>query len=242
MHLEECFRSVFSQVYPSIEYIVVDGGSTDGSRDIIQQYSDKIARWISEPDKGIYDAINKGINLATGDVTGLLHSDDLFESTDTIAHIAEAFQNNSCDAVYGNLVYTSRHNPDQVLRFWKSKPFSKNLLRNGWMPPHPTLFVKSHWFNVKGAYRTDFRIAADYDLILRLFGTKEFSCVYLDEVITRMRTGGASNASIKNIFLKSKEDWIALRQNKAGGLLTLFLKNIRKIFQFVFKPKREDEG
>lgn len=232
-HLEECFASVFSQTYPHIEYIVVDGGSTDGTADIIRKYENKISRWISEPDKGIYDALNKGISMATGDVTGLLHSDDLFNSSETIGHIADAFEKTGCDAAYGNLEYVSRTNTQQVIRFWKSSPFDKSLLKKGWMPPHPTLFVKRKWYAEKGTFRTDFRISADYDLILRLFNDDLFKTFYIDEVITRMRTGGASNRSLKNIYLKSKEDYIALKQTKVGGIVTLFLKNAQKVLQFV---------
>jgi glycosyltransferase len=232
-HLEACFSSVFSQSYPNIEYIVVDGGSTDGSVDIIRKYEHKISQWISEPDRGIYDALNKGIAMASGDVIGFLHSDDLFNSSGTIQNIAETFEKTDCDATYGNLEYVSRNNPGQVIRFWKSSPFKFELLKTGWMPPHPTLFVKRKWYGEKGTFRTDFRISADYDLILRLFSDSRFKSSYIDQVITRMRTGGASNRSLKNIYVKSKEDYIALRQTKVGGFGTLFLKNAQKILQFV---------
>lgn len=232
-HLEACFSSVFSQSYPNIEYIVVDGASTDGSVDIIKKYDGKITRWVSEPDRGIYDALNKGIAMATGDVIGLLHSDDLFNSSGTIRQIAETFEKTGCDATYGNLEYVSRNNPGQVIRFWKSAPYKPSLLKTGWMPPHPTLFVKRKWYMEKGTFRTDFRISADYDLILRLFSDSRFKTCYIDQVITRMRTGGASNRSLKNIYLKSKEDYIALRQTKVGGFVTLFRKNAQKILQFV---------
>lgn len=234
-HLEECFASVFSQTYTNIEYIVVDGASTDGSVDIIKR-NPKISRWISEPDKGIYEALNKGIAMATGDVIGFLHSDDLFYSPDTLAHIAAVLESRNCDAVYGDLIYVSRENAERVLRYWKSNHFEAKLLKQGWMPPHPTLFVKQGWYKSKGVFRTDFRISADYDLILRLFSDKNFNAAYLPEVITRMRAGGASNKSLKNIYRKSKEDYIALRQNRVGGIFALIYKNAQKVFQFVKKP------
>ncbi|NJK97986.1 MAG: glycosyltransferase [Bacteroidales bacterium] len=241
-HLKDCIRSVINQSYPHIEYIIIDGGSTDGTLDVIKEFGPQISRWISEPDRGIYDALNKGISICTGDVVGILHSDDLFGSDDTLAHIARTFEKYSCDAVYGNLVYTPRHETNKVLRFWKSNTFDKGLLSRGWMPPHPTLFIKNEWFKEKGSYRTDFKIAADYDLILRFFGTARFKSVYIDEVVTRMRTGGASNKSFRNIYLKSKEDWIALRENRIGGLVTLFRKNFQKLTQFIKKPEPETKS
>jgi len=235
-HLQNCFESVFSQTYSDIEYIVVDGGSTDGTIDVIKKYSSKITTWISEPDRGIYDALNKGILMATGDVIGFLHSDDLLNSSETIAHIANSFEVTKADAAYGDLVYISKENPDKIIRYWKSSNFTPPLLRKGWMPPHPTLFVKSSWYKSKKGFRTDFRISADYDLILRLFSDRNFKTCYLSEVITRMRLGGASNRSVKNIYLKSKEDYIALKESKVGGFYTLFRKNFQKIIQFVVKP------
>jgi len=234
-HLEECFSSVFSQDYPHIEYIVIDGGSTDGSLDIIEKNKGKISKYISESDKGIYDALNKGISLATGNVIGFLHSDDLLNSTGTIQKIATTFETVDCDATYGDLVYVSRNNPGKVIRFWKSRPFRRIFLDYGWMPPHPTLFVKKEWMKRKGGFRTDFRISSDYDLILRLFGNPAFKSEYINEVITRMRTGGASNRSIRNIFIKRREDYIALRKNQVGGVLTLMMKNFRKVGQFFIK-------
>lgn len=232
-HLEECFASVFSQTYQNIEFIVVDGGSTDGTLDILKKYDQKISKWISEPDKGIYDALNKGIGMATGNIIGFLHSDDLFNGAETIAHISDIFQEKACEAVFGDLMYVSRDNADKVIRYWKSCPFNPKLLKQGWMPPHPTLFVKREWYQSKGTFRTDFRISADYDLILRLFSDRNFNATYLPEVITRMRVGGASNKSLKNIYRKSKEDYIALRENKVGGLIALFWKNAQKVLQFV---------
>jgi glycosyltransferase involved in cell wall biosynthesis len=236
-HIADCIRSVLGQAYPEVEHIVIDGGSTDGTVDIIRGYEKNITTWVSERDKGMYDALNKGILMATGDIIGLLHSDDLFHSSDTIAHIVNTFEGSNCDAVYGNLVYTQRDNPDKVIRYWRSKPFKQGMLWKGWMPPHPTLFVKKERYKNEGTFRTDFRIAADYDFMLRLFSYNDLVSSHLDEIVTRMRAGGASNRSLRNIWLKSKEDYIALRENHVGGFLTLFLKNMQKVFQFVRKEK-----
>lgn len=237
VHIGDCIRSVLGQSHPDVEYIIIDGGSTDGTLDIIRENKKNISSWISEKDKGMYDALNKGVRMATGDIIGVLHSDDLLHSVDTIAHIVGIFQGTGCDAVYGNLVYTQRNDPDKVIRYWRSKPFHPGMLWKGWMPPHPTLFVKKSWYEKVGVFRTDFKIAADYDFMLRLFSSKDLVSSHLDEIVTRMRSGGASNRSVKNIFLKSKEDYIALRENKIGGFITLFLKNVQKVFQFVKKEK-----
>jgi glycosyltransferase involved in cell wall biosynthesis len=236
-HIGDCIRSVLDQTYPEVEHIVVDGGSTDGTAEIIRENEKNIAIWVSEEDGGMYDALNKGIGMATGDIIGVLHSDDLFHSADTIAHIVGTFIKTNCDAVYGNLVYTQRNDPARVIRYWRSKPFKRGMLWKGWMPPHPTLFVRKKWYEKVGGFRSDFRIAADYDFMLRLFSCKYLVSSHLDEIVTRMRTGGASNRSLKNIYLKSKEDYIALKENHVGGFITLFLKNIQKVVQFVKKEK-----
>ena len=231
--ISNAIDSVLLQTYKDIEYIVVDGGSTDGTQEVIATYGDRIAKFISEPDKGIYDALNKGLSLATGNVAGILHSDDLFASTSTIEKIARIFEQSGCDAVYGDLLYVSKMDTSKIIRNWKSKPFNVINFRHGWMPAHPTLFMKRKVYDEFGFFDLHYRIAADYDLMLRTLGTGKLACKYLPEVITRMRVGGASNKSLKNIWLKSYEDWQALRKNKMGGLYTLFMKNVSKLKQFM---------
>lgn len=231
-NVSQCIESVISQTYPYIEHIVVDGGSKDGTKEIIQSY-EHISRWISEPDKGIYDALNKGFVMATGDVIGLLHSDDLFENEYVIEKIAHIFEQTCCDAVYGDLLYVSKEDTSKVIRYWKSNPFDVRKFKQGWMPAHPTLFMKKKVYDEFGLFDLQFRIASDYDLMLRTVGSGKLHCEYLPEVVTRMRVGGASNKSLKNIWKKSYEDLIALRKNKMGGFYTLFLKNASKIKQFI---------
>jgi glycosyltransferase len=233
--LGECIESVVFQTYPDIEYIVIDGNSTDGSKEVIKRHENKISRWISEPDKGMYDALNKGIGMATGEVIGILHSDDIFNSTSVITEITELFTKTGCDAVYGDLLYVAKDNPSKTIRYWKSMPFQPGLLRKGWMPPHPTFFVRKKCYETLGGFDTSFTVAADYELVLRFFSSGRLKCEYLPKVITKMRVGGKSNKSIRNIIRKSCDDYRSLRKNKVGGLWTLFLKNFSKVGQFLFR-------
>ena len=234
-YIAGALESVSSQSHTDIEHIVVDGGSTDGTKEIIQQHRDKISIYISEKDSGIYDALNKGIKLATGDVIGFLHSDDLFYSDKTIESIVDKFKECHTDSVFGDLIYVSASNTDKVIRYWKSKDFHRRKLFNGWMPPHPTFFVKRDIYEKYGNFDTDFRIAADYDLMMRMLGKYKISTVYLPEIITRMRVGGESNKSLKNIIKKSREDFKVIQKNKIGGIRTLIGKNLSKINQFIHK-------
>jgi len=233
--LKTTLDSVLGQTYGEIEYIVVDGVSSDGSLDIISQYRHHITTFISEPDKGLYDALNKGIGLASGDVVGFIHADDFYASEHVIASVAEAFEKTGADAVYGDLVYVHKDNTDKVIRYWKSSPFHPAKLKRGWMPPHPTFFVKRERYQKHGLFDTSFRIAADYDLMLRLLGQHRISAVYVPEVFVRMRLGGVSNRSLKNVLRKMKEDLRAMRKNEVGGFFTLFLKNTSKLGQFFLR-------
>lgn len=219
---------------PDIEYIVVDGASSDGTVDIICSYGDRITRFVSEPDRSIYDGLNKGVSLATGDVIAFLHSDDLYADIDVIAKVAAAFDLSGADAVYGDLIYTPKNDTNKVLRYWKSKPFDPKLLSQGWMPAHPTLFLKRSVYERYGEFDLGFKIAADYDFMLRVL-SKGIKTHYLPIVMYKMRVGGESNKSIKNIILKSKEDLRALKKNEIGGVGSLLIKNLSKIKQFIRK-------
>ncbi|HEY4785218.1 MAG TPA: glycosyltransferase family 2 protein [Bacteroidales bacterium] len=232
-NIKQCIESVRSQTYHNIEHIVIDGNSTDGTKEIISGHQNQISEWISEPDKSIYDALNKGINLATGDVIGFLHSDDLFDNDSIVEKIALTFTQTHCDAVYGDLLYVSKADPSKVIRYWKSSPFNVKKFRYGWMPAHPTLFMRKTIYDQYGLFDLQYKIAADYDLMLRTVGSGRLACEYLPEIITRMRVGGASNKSLKNIWRKSSEDLHAIRKNKTGGFYTLALKNLSKLGQFL---------
>ncbi len=230
--IKDCLLSVQSQTYNSIEHIVIDGGSTDDTLEIISKYKNKIDIFISEPDKGMYDALNKGLKIASGDIIGLLHSDDVFYNSKTIELIVNEFSKNNIDGIYGNLIYVNQNNPDKILRYWKSKDFLPKMIKQGWMPPHPTLFLKKYIIEKTGLFDLQFKIAADYDYMLRVLQTPEIKLKYIPDVITKMRSGGKSNKGIKNIILKSWNDYCILRKNNAGGLITLIRKNISKIGQF----------
>jgi glycosyltransferase len=235
--IQETIESVLSQNDCDIEYVVVDGQSNDGTLDIIKKNESRFngrMQWISEPDKGIYDALNKGIRLVTGDIIGFLHSDDVFASPSVINTIQEVFEKTNADVVYGDLIYVDKMNPEKVLRYWRSQPFSSSLLLRGWMPAHPTVFMKKEIYEQHGGFDLSFSISADYDFLLRVFQDNSLRSVYLPQVITKMRLGGTSNKTIRNIVIKSKEDYWALRKNgfsHAGWILAM--KNISKLTQFL---------
>ena len=231
----DAIESVLNQSCSGVETIIIDGGSTDGTKEILEQYRDRLSLFISEPDKGIYDALNKGIKYATGDVVGFLHADDLFEDTSVLSKVAEAFSDPSIDAVYGDLVYVNKAESDRVIRYWKSGEFSRDKLKHGWMPPHPTFYVRRSVYEMMGGFDTSFHIAADYDCMLRFLGRAGVKCAYIPEVMVKMRLGGASNRSLGNIIRKSREDYRALHNNSVGGLWTLLWKNLSKLPQFVKK-------
>ena len=232
--LPQTIDSLLSQSFKNIEYIVIDGNSTDGTKEILQSNSSNITKIISEKDSGIYDALNKGITLASGEIIGFLHADDTYASTDILDKIAAAFsQSPSIWAVYGDLQFVSQENTSKVIRSWKSKPFKPNLLARGWMPAHPTLFFRKEVYEKYGHFNTNYRIAADYDFILRVFSQPGFSATYIPEVFINMRMGGASTGSLKNLLLKSKEDYLILRRNKIGNVFTLILKIFSKVSQFL---------
>ena len=233
--IAEAMESVLSQTYPDIEYIIIDGGSSDNTVDIIKTYQDRLGAFISEPDNGIYDGLNKGINLATGDVIGFLHSDDLYQDNTVIEKVVQAFINNATDSVYGDLTYVNKIDPSKIIRFWQSGKFTLTKLNYGWMPPHPTFFVKCSIYQQYGVFDTSFKIAADYDLMLRFLGKVKISTFYIPSVLIKMRVGGASNKSLKNVIRKSTEDLRAMRNNQIGGWISLVVKNLSKLGQFVKK-------
>jgi glycosyltransferase len=195
---------------------------------------------ISEPDRGIYDALNKGINCATGEVVGFLHADDVYAHPDVLRWVAEVFADPSVDAVYGDLEYVRQDDLNQVVRYWQAGPFTPQRLAWGWMPPHPTLYVRREWYARLGGFDTRYRIAADYHCILRLFSQPGFKAVYVPRVLVKMRVGGASNRSLGNIIRKSREDFDALRRTRVGalgGLGALAWKNLCKLTQFAHARK-----
>lgn len=229
----QAIASVRTQTHPPVEHVIQDGGSTDGTLEAISAAGHPGLHLVSEPDDGIYDAINRGIARATGEVIGLVHSDDFLAAPDILSRVADAFGDPAVDAVYGNLDYISASDEKRIVRRWRSEPFDPRLLARGWMPPHPTLFLRREVFDRHGVYDTSFSISADYDAILRWFGSPGFRAVHIPEVFVKMRLGGESNRSLGRIARKSAEDLRALHLNGVGGLPTLAMKNLRKIGQFL---------
>ena len=232
--IKDTIESVRSQTYDDIEYIIIDGGSTDGTIEIVKEYENYVDVFISEPDEGIYDAMNKGIALASGDVIGFLHSDDEYYTSSVIEKIAQEFKKGSLDGIYADLIYVNSKN--RVIRYWRSTEFKPNMLKKGWMPPHPTLFLKKQIYEKYGMFDVRYKIAADYDFILRIF-KQNLHIYYLPTIIYKMRLGGVSNKSIGNILKKTAEDYQIIKKNGIGGLGTLMYKNFSKIGQFSLGKK-----
>ena len=229
----DAITSIKAQIYTNIEHIVVDGASTDGTVEILRPLTGDKMLLISEPDKGIYDAINKGICISSGEVIGLLHSDDFFVDSWVLSDVAKVFEDKSVSAVFGDLEYVSIDNKNHVVRYWKAGEFKKSKLKFGWMPPHPALFLRRNVFEESGFYDVNLHISADYDAILRYFQNPSLISVYIPRVLVRMRLGGQSNQSFKRVATKMKEDYGSIVRNGIGGIWVLIFKNLRKINQFI---------
>ena len=231
--LAACLDSVTSQTWDAKEHIIIDGASTDGTLALLGQRRSHFSAFVSEPDRGIYDALNKGIAIARGDVIGFLHSDDVFANNGILAAVAKAFLDSNVVAVYGDLVYVASEDTKRVIRYWRSGDFVPESLHRGWMPPHPTLYLRRSLYEKLGNFDLSYKIAADYDFMLRLLSQIPKGISYLPQVLVKMRTGGASNRSIRQIWNKSREDYRALQANRIGGFRTLARKNFSKLHQFV---------
>jgi glycosyltransferase len=225
-----CLESVANQSYKNIEHIVIVGGSNEKIPEIVKSFP-SVTKFISEPDKGIYNALNKGIEISTGDVIGFLHSDDVFSSSSIIHKIADLFSNN-IHGVYGDLIFTSSKNQHKIVRTWISKSFNSKNIKYGWMPPHTTLFLRKEIYEKYGKFDISFKIAGDYDFMINIMKSNQINLQYLPEIITKMRMGGASTGSLKGILTKSKEDIRALKNNGFKfPFLILLAKNLRKLPQ-----------
>ena len=232
--IEDTIQSVLSQNYPDIEYIIVDGASTDSTLNIIDKYSNKITTVISESDNGIYDAMNKGVKASTGDVVGILNSDDIYANENIISLVVKNIKDT--DATYGNLDYVESDDVSKVTRRWCSKVYSEGMFLKGWMPPHPTFFVRKSIYNKLGLYSLELKSAADYELMLRFIHKHKIKLAFIDEVLVKMRIGGESNSSFKNRLRANKEDRKAWKMNNLKpNLFTLVRKPLSKISQFIKK-------
>ncbi len=229
--IEDCMKSIHFQTYPHIEHIIIDGGSTDGTLNIIEKYRDKIAKLVSEPDRGIYDAMNKGINLATGDIIGILNSDDVFADKNTVSRAVSAIVDQNVDSCYADIIFVDRADTSKVVRTWQSGPYEKKKFRAGWMPPHPTFFVRRSVYDKYGLLNLDFPLAADYELMLRFLYKREISTAYIPKVLVKMRAGGTSRPgmyTIKSVI----ENYRAWKVNGLPYPVTVLQKPFAKISQF----------
>ena len=231
--IEDTIHSVLKQTYSNIEYIIIDGDSSDGTLDIVRKHDDRIATVVSEKDKGIYDAMNKGIEQATGDVIGILNSDDFYASPTIIEQVVDAFHKTGCDALYGDLVYVNQNQVEKVARYWKAGAYKPGAFKRGWMPPHPTFFVRADKYRELGGYNLELKSAADYELMLRFIHKHEIEVAYLPEVMIKMRVGGQSNQSLMNRLKANREDKKAWDINGLKPApYTFIAKPVSKISQF----------
>lgn len=236
--LTRAIQSVCRQTYKDIEHIIVDGESADATLSIIKEFASQYPqiKYISEQDYGIYDAINKGISMATGDIIGILNSDDELADNSVLEHIVQTMEDTQADILYGDLVYCKyealKHNPPTIVRYWKSQAFDPKSLKRGWMPAHPTIYCRKRVFDTVGLYRTDYRISADYEFILRAFSCKELKKTYLNQILVKMEVGGISNRNLCSICLKTKEDIRVMHEHKMNIVIGILGKNLSKLNQF----------
>ena len=232
-YLSDCINSLKRQNFKDIEYIVIDGKSTDRTLEIIRQNEDHIDYWISEADHGMYDAINKGISRATGDIIGILNSDDMFASADAVRSIVDCFESTGTDSVYGDLVYVDPQNTQKILRYWKGGDYKRSRFRYGWMPAHPTFYMKRDLIKKYGLYENHYYTAADYEFMARYLFLHKVSAHYLDSMLVKMRSGGISNVTFKSRFRANRRDFLAMKKNKIPfSFLVSVLKPLIKIPQF----------
>ena len=234
----DTLRSVNAQTHPDVEHIVVDGGSSDATLAIVREQGRRIATVVSEPDRGIYDAMNKGLRLATGDVVGLINSDDFLAGPVVLAVVAAAFADPAVDAVYGDLCYVARNEPSRIVRYWRSSAFRPGLFARGWAPPHPTLYVRRALYERFGGFDLAYPLAADLELMARFFEIDRLRTRHLPEVLVHMRTGGATNRSLGNIVRQNREIWRALRKHGLAGSMAGFAvrKLASRLQQFATRP------
>lgn len=235
--IKDTLESISLQDYPEVEHIVVDGGSTDGTVEILHQ-NQQISSWVTEPDRGIYDAMNKGLKLATGDVVGFLNADDVYADPVVLSEIAKAFSESDVQACYGDLVYVSRNDVSHVVRYWKSGEYAKGNFSKGWMPPHPTFYARREVYEEFGGFDLEFRLAADVEFLMRVIEAGGIRLQYIPKVVVRMRLGGVTNRSISNVLKQNLEIVRAARKNDIPFSVASFAlhKFANRLMQFACKP------
>ncbi len=233
-YIQSTIESVLSQTYCNIEYIIIDGNSTDGTVDIIKSYNSRISKFISESDGGIYNAINKGINLATGDIIGILNSDDFFAHPSVVTTIAHAFESPCIEMVYGDVRFVKCDDITKVVRYYSSKKFSIHKFQYGFMPAHPSCYIKKDTFLKYGYYKEDYLIGSDFEILIRFLHTHGIKNKYIEMPFVTMRMGGVSNKSLKSFYILNKEIIRACRENSIKtNALKVYLKYFIKIFEFI---------
>lgn len=236
--IEDTIRSVLEQDYGDIEHIIVDGDSKDGTAEILDKYHGQVAQMISEPDEGVYDAMNKGIALASGDVIGFLNADDIFKSPGAVSRIARELADKAVDTVFGDIVIVDWDDPNRVHRYFRPKGFKPSHMPWGWMPPHPTFYAKRECFARAGTFDTSFKITADFDLILRFLKISGFSYAYVPQTLVQMRHGGISSGGFRSTLTINREFVRACRMNGVySNPMMVWSRYIVKIFELVAKPR-----
>ena len=235
--IADTLHSVGEQTHLDIEHIVIDGGSKDDTLLLVKARGKRVGKIISERDSGIYDAMNKGLALATGDVVGFLNSDDVYADTETLQRVAQAFRDPQVDVVYGDLVFVAKDDADRVVRYWKSGEYSPGACATGWMPPHPTFYARRSVYEIHGGFDLAFPVAADFEMALRLLDKAHVRSHYIPSVLVRMRMGGESTRSLKSVFLQNRETSRAcLKHGLPGGARFVLRRLLSKLPQLVHRP------
>ena len=236
--LKDTIQSVLRQTNKDFEYLIIDGGSTDETIDIVKSYESEFSgrlKWVSEKDQGIYDAMNKGIKMASGDVVGILNSDDYFTSDDILQTVDNAFKSHEIDAIYGDIHFIRDGNPQKCVRYYSSRMFRPFWLRFGFMPAHPSFYCKREIFDKAGLYSLDYKIGADYEMMVRLFKKYRIKSLYINKDFVTMRTGGASNNNVRSRITLINEDVKACKENGVyTNCLFVMIKYLYKVFEFRF--------
>lgn len=232
--IRDTIESVLAQDHQNLEYIVIDGQSTDKTVEILQSYGDRITHFISEADRGMYDGLNKGIQLASGEVVGMINADDFYIDNKVVSDVVSCLEKERADTLYADLYYVDSIDTNQIKRYWQSGEYKQRAFLKGWMPPHPTFFIRKRFYEKYGGFRLELKSAADYELMLRMLHKHQLSVAYLKRVIVKMRIGGMSNASLKNRLRANREDRKAWELNDLKpGAFTFLYKPLRKLIQFV---------
>lgn len=235
--IEDTIRSVLGQTHPSVEHIIVDGKSSDATMDIVNRYREKLGKVISEPDLGAYDAMNKGIALASGDVVGILNADDVYATPEALSSVASAFEKPGIEACYADLVYVDRHDMSKIVRYWQSTEFRPGLFRTGWMPAHPTFFVRRKVYERLGTFDLEFSLQSDFELTMRFLEVHRIQSAYMPRILVKMRTGGMSNNRYMNVVKGNLEAYRACRKHGLDvGPGFILRKIFSRLPQFFAKP------